>query len=211
MHCVYRPKFSQQLLLFLPAHRTDHLHVTQLLQCLKYRPKVSRAQLTCQSRAVISVWWDFFPPMADAVCLHNHFPWNAQVTTIQHKQMFVPHQELPSPHMGVLDSGGQFATAPSGGFLGSKRAHAMQQAASRCMFAYQGMLVICDLISASHVSCSITIPRGLRRVPIAAVWATCGATGTTLMQLTVSFLSDLRHEQRRITVNQFSANGTAES
>jgi len=52
-----------------------------------------------------------------------------QVTTVQHKQMFVPNQELPSP--ALLDGAGQFAAAPPGGFLGSKRAGAMQQAVSR--------------------------------------------------------------------------------
>lgn len=54
-----------------------------------------------------------------------------QVTTVQHKQMFVPNQQLPSPNVGMLDGGGQFAAAPPGGFLGSKRAGAMQQAVSR--------------------------------------------------------------------------------
>ncbi|KAL0025569.1 hypothetical protein WJX79_002310 [Trebouxia sp. C0005] len=51
------------------------------------------------------------------------------VTTVQHKQMFVPNQQLPSP--ALLDGAGQFAAAPPGGFLGSKRAGAMQQAVSR--------------------------------------------------------------------------------
>lgn len=54
-----------------------------------------------------------------------------QVTTVQHKQMFVPNRQLPSPNVGTLDGGGQFAAAPPGGFLGSKRAGAMQQAVSR--------------------------------------------------------------------------------
>ncbi|KAL3160348.1 hypothetical protein ABBQ32_010682 [Trebouxia sp. C0010 RCD-2024] len=53
------------------------------------------------------------------------------VTTVQHKQMFVPNRQLPSPNVGTLDGGGQFAAAPPGGFLGSKRAGAMQQAVSR--------------------------------------------------------------------------------
>ena len=48
---------------------------------------------------------------------------------MQHKQMFVPNQQLPSP--ALLDGVGQFAAAPPGGFLGSKRAGAMQQAVSR--------------------------------------------------------------------------------
>lgn len=54
-----------------------------------------------------------------------------QVTTVQHKQMFVPNQQLPSPGVAMLDGAGQFAAAPPGGFLGSKRAGAMQQAVSR--------------------------------------------------------------------------------
>lgn len=55
----------------------------------------------------------------------------SQVTTVQHKQMFVPNQQLPSPNAGTLTGVGQFAAAPPGGFLGSKRAGAMQQAVSR--------------------------------------------------------------------------------
>ena len=64
-------------------------------------------------------------------CLAQGPRYVLQITTVQHKQMFVPHQQLPSPNMGMLDSGQQFATAPPGGFLGSKRASAMQQAVSR--------------------------------------------------------------------------------
>lgn len=39
MHCVYASTPIQQLLLSLPAHQTDRLHVTQVFQCLKHRPK----------------------------------------------------------------------------------------------------------------------------------------------------------------------------
>ena len=69
-----------------------------------------------------------------------------QVTTVQHKQMFVPNQQLPSPNVGMLDGGAQFAAAPPGGFLGSKRAGAMQQAVSR-----QAHHPTCAFVSVEHL------------------------------------------------------------
>ena len=64
---------------------------------------------------------------------------------MQHKQMFIPNQQMQSPNMGMLEGGGQFAAAP-GGFLGSKRANAMQQAVSRysrhmCLQAWSSLSV----------------------------------------------------------------------
>lgn len=87
--------------------------------------------------------------------LYHNVLWLYQVTTVQHKQMFVPNQQLPSPHVGTLDGGGQFAAAPPGGFLGSKRAGAMQQAVSR--YDWSSVVCIASILPASRAQAKSTL------------------------------------------------------